>query len=69
MDENEHPGFQATRRRVLESGTIAGASLLGGFPEITLSAKAVDADAAPNPNFGGYVIDHALPIGVFAAAL
>ena len=46
MDENQHRGFRITRRTVLESGTVTAAFVLGGFPQVALSAEASDAEAA-----------------------
>jgi xanthine dehydrogenase YagT iron-sulfur-binding subunit len=44
MDENRHRGVRITRRTVLESGTVTAAFLLGGFPQVALSAEASDAE-------------------------
>ena len=49
MDENGHRGIQITRRTVLESGTVAAAFLLGGFPQVAPSADAFDAGTAIVP--------------------
>ena len=49
MDENGHRGVRITRRTVLESGTVTAAFLLGGFPQVALSAEAADTEAAITP--------------------
>ena len=50
MDENGHRGgVPITRRTVLESGTVTAAFLLGGFPQIALSAEAADTETAITP--------------------
>ena len=49
MDDNGHQGIRITRRTVLESGTVTAAFLLGGFPQIALSADASDAETAIVP--------------------
>jgi hypothetical protein len=48
MDENGQ-GVQITRRTVLESGAVTAALLLGGFPQIALSAEAADTETAITP--------------------
>jgi hypothetical protein len=49
MDENEHRGIRITRRAVLESGTVTAAFLLGGFPQVALSAEAAATETAVTP--------------------
>ena len=49
MDENRHRGVRITRRTVLESGTVTAAFLLGGFPQVSLSAEASDAEGVMIP--------------------
>ena len=49
MDENRHRGVRITRRTVLESGTVTAAFLLGGFPQVALSAEASDAEGVVTP--------------------
>jgi xanthine dehydrogenase YagT iron-sulfur-binding subunit len=49
MDENRHRGVRITRRTVLESGTVTAAFLLGGFPQVALSAEASDAEGKMIP--------------------
>jgi hypothetical protein len=49
MDENGHRGVRVTRRTVLESGTVTAAFLLGGFPQVALSAEVADTETAVQP--------------------
>jgi xanthine dehydrogenase YagT iron-sulfur-binding subunit len=49
MDKKEHQGFRISRRKVLESGTVTAAFMLGGFPHVALAAEAFDAEAAISP--------------------
>jgi xanthine dehydrogenase YagT iron-sulfur-binding subunit len=49
MDESGHRGIRITRRAVLESGTVTAAFLLGGLPQLVLSAEAADTETAITP--------------------